>query len=368
MWKKSRQWHVWHRYGEMEGFPSVTVIIPAYNEEKTIFRKLKNLLEQDYPNIEVIIVNDGSNDSTGKMVQSFIANNSGSRYNFQLINLPHRGGKASALNHAFSHSKGEIVVVSDADTILGQNAIKQLVKSFHDPKVGAVTGKLSMINYEESSSTKLEESYRNIFDTLRLGESLMDSTPVFNGALLALRNNLYENLKSDTLADDTEISLKIREKGYKAIFIPTATVFAFTPKSFKFRMKQKIRRAQGIIQAMIRHRKIMFNPEYGNYGLIILPCEFFMHIVSPILVVLASTLFISIFATINMLPILTFSGLGLIVLSLMYYALRRLRKTRFSVDPIKIFMTFIEHQLFLFLGLLFILSKRGNAKWEKIND
>ena len=367
MRKKCLEWDSKSCFSEPGEIPSVSVIIPAYNEEKSIVRKLENLREQAYPIIEVVVVNDGSTDDTAKMVRSII-DRSSSPFQVQLVNLSNREGKASALNHAWRHCKGEIIIISDADTILGEDTITHLVSNFRDPNVGAVTGKLSMINYEDSSSTRIEKTYRNIFDMLRLGESCMDSTPVFNGGLVALRRSLFENLKSDTLADDTEISLRIREKGYKAIFDPTAKVYAFTPKSFKFRAKQKIRRAQGIIQSLIWHRQMLFNRKYGKYGLIILPCEFFMHIISPILLVLTAILFLSIllsasFALTNLAIIL---GFGIVVFGLISIALSCISKNRNPGNSTKIFVTFLEHQIFLALGLLFLLLRKGNSKWDKI--
>jgi len=369
MRRKSSEGDSWSIPCETDFAPSVSVIVPAYNEENTIVHKLRNLLEQGYPNMEIIVVDDGSNDDTTKMVQSFIDRNS-SKFRVRLVVLPKRKGKASALNYAWQHCNGEIVIISDAETTLGETAIKNLVQNFCDQKVGAVTGRLSMVNYEQTSATKLEKSYRNVFDMLRLGESHMDSTPIFNGPLVALRKNLFDHLESDTIADDTEISLTIREKGYRAIFDPRATVYAFTPKSFKFRMKQKIRRAQGIIQSLHRHRKILFNPAYGKYGTIILPCEFFMHVISPLLLVLISilSLFILVYNSIILMYFMVIFGLVIIIYGLTFVALRRTSKDRTPINLIEMFATFLEHQTFLMLGLLLLSVRKKNVRWEKIKD
>jgi cellulose synthase/poly-beta-1,6-N-acetylglucosamine synthase-like glycosyltransferase len=196
----------------------VSIIVPAYNEEKNIVRKLENLLQQGYPFMEVIVVNDGSTDRTAELVQSFIEKNS-LQHKVKLLNISKREGKPSAINHGFRYCKGEIIVISDADTILGENALQRIVQRFQDGKVGGVTGKLSMINYGESFSTDLEENYRNVFDILRLGESCMDSTPIFNGALIALRRQLFSPLRPDTIADDTEIALRVRKKAIRPYLI-----------------------------------------------------------------------------------------------------------------------------------------------------
>ena len=288
----------------------------------------------------------------------------------RLISSRKREGKPSAINRAMGCSNGDILVISDADTTLGENAIREIVKDFADPQIGAVTGKLLMLNYGESSATKLEEGYRNVFDILRLGESNIDSTPIFNGPLVALRRNLSDSLDSDTIADDSEISMMIREKGYRAVFEPMATVCAFTPKGFRNRTKRKIRMAQGVIQSFYRHKKILFNQNFGKYGLIVFPCEFFMNIVSPILLALiaAMLLMASVFNPITMGSLAIMICSGIIILQTIVYTLRRTSKRRIPINPVRLIITFLEHQIFLLVGLVLALSKKKNVKWERIKD
>ena len=369
MWIESRNWS--HRspdVGEKVDL-FVSVVVPAYNEEQTITKKLENLNAQTYLNMEVVVVNDGSTENTRAKVQRFIETAS-AKFRVRLLNLEEREGKASAINCGWKDCGGEIMVISDADTLLKRNAIQEIVQNFRDPRVGSVTGKLSMINYDENASTGLEKSYRSIFDILRLGESCIDSTPIFNGPLIALKHDLFEPLKLNTLADDTELALTTREKGYRAIFDPAAEVYASTPKDFKYRTKQKIRRAQGIIQAIVRHRKMIFNDEYGKYGLVILPGEFFMHIISPILVLLSVACLVFFFAlyAVSMVPILLLFGAIILILGIAPFLARILSRNRSLANPLKVFATFLEHQLFLGLGLLSFMWDRSSAKWEKIKD
>jgi cellulose synthase/poly-beta-1,6-N-acetylglucosamine synthase-like glycosyltransferase len=365
MWIESRDWKSLRKPSE-DYAPFISVIIPAYNERDAIDSKLRDLLKQDYPNMEIIVVDDGSADETSEIVKNFVKENS-SQLKVQLFAFPERRGKASAINYAWQHCNGEIVIISDADTLLGEGAIQKIVQNFSDQKVGAVTGKLSMINYGETSATKLEKAYRSIFDVLRIGESHIDSTPIFNGPLVALRRNLFDHLEPNTLADDTEISLKVIEKGYRAIFDPEAMVYAFTPKNFKFRMKQKIRRAQGIIQSFIRHRNMLFKSEYGRYGLVIFPAEFFMHIISPFLLVANAILFsFLIFNSILTIHFIAIFILVIAILGLILVAVGHMSKDFIPIRLIRLFLTFIEHQIFLMLGLLSIFVGRYSAKWEKI--
>lgn len=346
---------------------SVSVIVPAYNEEKNIVRKIENLLQQGYPDMNILVVDDGSTDGTVIAALRFIEQNS-LQHKVRLLNLPKREGKPSAINYGLQYCTGEIVVVSDADTILGERAIQKLIENFQDQNIGGVTGKLSMYNYNESFHSKLEENYRGLFDILRLGESFMDSTPIFNGALIAVRRNLFDPLKSDTIADDTEIALRIREKGYKSIYDPRVEVYASTPKQFKSRISQKIRRAQGIMQSFIRHRNILFNSNYGKFGLIIFPCEFFMFFISPLLFLLIALLLplslylisLDIAHVLFALSITVFIGFMLVILE------RSLKRR--LINPLKLLATFLEHQIFLTLALFSLVFKKGNVKWKKIEN
>ena len=369
MWIESRDWSHHSTKGGVKVDLSVSVVVPAYNEEKTITRKLENLNEQAYSNMEVIVVNDGSTENTKETVQRFIERTS-VKFKVRLLNLQERQGKASAINCGWKDCEGDIMVISDADTLLEKNAIQEIVQNFRDPHVGSVTGKLSMINYDENASTGLEKSYRSIFDILRLGESCIDSTPIFNGPLIALRRDLFEPLKLNTLADDTELALTTREKGYRAIFDPAAEVYAYTPREFKYRTKQKIRRARGIIQAIFRHRKMIFNSEYGKYGLVVLPGEFFMHVISPLLILLSVAFLAFFFAlyAVHMVPILLLFGVIILILGIAPFFARILSKNRSLANPLKVLATFLEHQLFLGLGLLSFMLNRSSAKWEKIKD
>jgi cellulose synthase/poly-beta-1,6-N-acetylglucosamine synthase-like glycosyltransferase len=262
------------------------------------------------------------------------------------------------------------LIITDADTTLKENAIREVAVDFIDPQVGAVTGKMEMANYAQSTVTKLEKSYRSMFDMIRIGESNIDSTPIFNGPLVALRRNLFEPLDSNSIADDTEISMMIREKGYRSIFEPRATVYATTPRGLQNRAKQKIRRGRGIIQSFFRHRKALFNRRYGKYGALVFPCEFFMTIISPALFFMAAILI----AITSVLYPLFMGIVGIIACSTIvaaqtiFFSLRRRPNNSAVADPLKMLESVLEHQIILFLGLFTALLKRTNVKWERVSD
>jgi cellulose synthase/poly-beta-1,6-N-acetylglucosamine synthase-like glycosyltransferase len=291
------------------------------------------------------------------------------------ISLPERQGKPSVINQAIQHCSGDILVITDADTLLKKDEIKQFLQRFRDAKVGAICGRLVMSNYQDSSASNIEESYRDVFDVIRLGESVLDSTPVFNGALIALRKSLFTPLKSDTLADDTELSFKIRRQGFNTVFDPNTIIYTDTPKRFKDRTTQKIRRAQGIIQSFYWHKDMLFSREFGKFGSFIFPCEFFMHILSPIIVAFTVALFFYIVLATPLLYMIVPFVLGLILIvfgifgiEVMFSKIKKNSSITVTSSLIKIFKllaTFVEHQMFLGVALLFLLFGRVNVKWKR---
>ena len=353
-------------------FPKVSLIIPTYNEEKTIFRKLENLKTLDYPRkmLEILVIDSNSSDKTKEIVNNLIQRYQG-ELNLRLICQQYRMGKALAINLALQHSTGEICIISDADATFEKNAIIKLVENFADPIVGAVTGKLVILNANQSSVTKLEKNYRSIFEILRLGESNMDSTPVFNGPIMAFRKNLIQELDSETIADDTEMSLKIRKQGSKAIYTPDAIAYEYTPNTYSSRTKQKIRRGQGIIQSFVRNKDVLFNSKYGVYGFIILPCEFFMHVISPILLLII--LLLTLVAVSIDFSLFFYFGLAvtsLLVLSGLLLLVQKIFMKSKSeiINPVSFLGTFLNSQFCLLIGLSLFLRGKKNSKWEKIDE
>ena len=357
MWMKSRGWKSLHNPGLEECAPFVSVVVPTYNEEDTIVHKLKNLMEQDYPSMEIIVVEGASEDRTVELIKKFVKDHD---LDVKLIMEEDRRGKASALNEAFKHCSGEIVVLTDADAIFEKDTVAKIVKNFDDTMIGAVTGRLVIVNADQSSVTRLEKSYRRIFEIIRRGESALDSTPIFNGPISAFRRKLLtDELESSTIADDTELSLKFREKGYRAIYDSEAIAYEYTPITFKSRVEQKRRRGQGIIQSLMRHKRMMFNLKYGKFGGIVFPAEFFMHIVSPILV---SAFLISLpYGLLLMDNYLLFSLIIAIVFS--FVAL-----TIMKIHVLNFILSFLNSQFILVLSLICHMFGRSEYKWRKISE
>jgi cellulose synthase/poly-beta-1,6-N-acetylglucosamine synthase-like glycosyltransferase len=345
-------------------YPNLSLIIPTYNEAQVITRKLENIRELQYPRdrLEVLVVDSASTDATSQLASDFIEAHKPT-LDVKLVTLDRRRGKASALNDTWYLCSGEITIITDADCLLEKGALYELVQNFQDPDVGVVTGSHVIVNKEESVARNLEESYRGIFNVLRKGESNLDSTPIVNGQLCAYRNGCIEKLYEDSVCDDIELALRIRKKGYRILYEPNAVFFEYTPRSMFARLAQKSRRAQGIIQQLWRFSSMMFKKAYGIYGFVILPFEFFFHIISPFLLTSLLGIFLLFVLEPSFLYVIVTAATLIVGSSLV---LRQFRDIKF--DPLVFLFTFIESNIYLMLGVLPLLFNRPSHKWEIVDE
>ncbi|MFC1919416.1 glycosyltransferase [Chloroflexota bacterium] len=332
--------------------PRVSVVVPAYNEEAVIENRLANLCSQDYRgNMEIVVIDDGSQDRTADLVRNFISENN---QDIRLLSGDERQGKAAALNEAFARCSGDIIVMTDADTTWEDGALTSAVSRFSNPDVGAVTGRQVLLNPSQTTATKSEQTYRGFFETLRIGESALDSTPIFNGPLSCYRKVLIRKISENSMADDSELAFQVRKQGYRCIYNPESVFYEYTPFSLKSRFTQKVRRAQGLIQLFWRERRALFNRRYGRFGTIVFPAEFFMIIVSPLL--LTAFLF-SLVASVVMLHIpVLIAAVAVLFLALLFLTLRK-------VNPIDFAVAFFDSQFTLLIALTCQLSGRSSHKW-----
>jgi cellulose synthase/poly-beta-1,6-N-acetylglucosamine synthase-like glycosyltransferase len=323
--------------------PKVSIIITTWNEENTIEGKLKNTLSLDYPKnkLEVIVIDSGSTDRTKSIVRKFRS--------VKLITEKTRMGKAHALNIVFGRCKGEIVVMSDSDCRLEKDILEKAIPYFFDPKVGAVTGRQILLNSDENLATKTESKYRQFYFTIRQAESIIDSTPIFHGEFSAFRKNLLDKIYNDSVADDSELAMRIRKKNFRAIMVWDAIYKEYAPNKLSERIKQKSRRAQGLIQIMFRFFPTFFmNPRYGYFGMIIFPLEFFMHVLTPLILLTAAVSLI-------FLPVTTLILFGVLISFVLMF-----KKTRFF------FLTFLHSQYACLKGMLTYAINGPSKSWDKV--
>ncbi len=279
--------------------PPVTIIIPAYNEETGISRTLDSLVEVDYPSKEIIVVDDGSSDNTYHIATGYKSKFPKDNNNIFSVFRKLNGGKSSAINYALRFSKNDIIIVIDADSMIGRGAIRSIVKHFNNADIVAVGGYVSIINPHTYNifinCTALE--IINSWNLMGRAFNLLGSVMIVPGALGAFRKKtLIERgiYDKDTITEDFDITIKILKSGGKIIFEESSLTYTEVPDNLKGLYNQRKRWYSGNFQTIIKHRNILTNNSYGilhkfGYPMTLLLFLFrsIWSIVVPITIVLA---------------------------------------------------------------------------------
>jgi len=261
--------------------PKVSVIIPAWNEQVGIVRTIKSILQSNYKNFELIIVNDGSSDKTDQMVNFFINNYDG---NIQIKYFKkENGGKASALTLGIKNATGEIVITTDADCAVDDEAIKNLVKHFSRKDVMAVAGNVRVGNSKNiiGSIQKLEYLYGFYF---KRADSLLNSVYIVGGAAAAYRKEVFEILgyfDTNIITEDIEYSTRILNAGYKICYATDAVFYTEVPSDIGSLIKQRLRWKYGRLKTFYKFRNLFFSAKGSQskfLSFIILPVALFSEI------------------------------------------------------------------------------------------
>jgi len=250
-------------------FPSVTVIVPAYNEERTIAKTLRSLLKLDYPRnkLKIFVVDDGSTDRTYEIAKRFENANRGLVKVFKKQN----GGKASALNYGIKRTKSELIVSLDADSFVSRDALKRMVGYFDDPTVMAVTPALKV--YKPKGFWRRIQAMEYLLGVfLRKAFALLGSVHVTPGPFSAYRRKFFERYgyyDEGNLTEDIEVALRIQAKGYDIENSIKAEVFTVAPNRFLPLLRQRLRWYTGFIVNLFRYRSLF--KQRNNLGFFVLP-------------------------------------------------------------------------------------------------
>ena len=231
--------------------PSVSFIVAVFNEESCLKEKIINSLEQDYPpgKVEFIFITDGSTDRSVDIISHYP--------DVRLLHSPERKGKSAALNRAVQYALNDILIFSDANTLLNKAATRNIARHYSDARTGGVAGEKKVISASSNEVGAGEGFYWKYESFLKKIDSEFYSVVGAAGELFSVRRNLYEPVKENVILDDFIISLKVAAKGYRIIYEPEAYATELPSASIKDEEKRKIRIAAGGFQSIIMLKKLL---------------------------------------------------------------------------------------------------------------
>lgn len=279
-------WQRFHRRPPSPAFaPAVTIIVPAYNEERVIASTVRSLLTQVYAGaLDIVVVDDGSPDDTfGVATREF-----GSDARVRLYRKAN-GGKASALNFGIARARGEIIVCLDADTQFTPSTVARLVAPLADPRVGAVAGNAKVGNRHNTVTRWQALEYVTSQNLDRRALAVLHAITIVPGAVGAWRKEWVQavgGFSEDTLAEDQDLTWSLGEEGARVVYADDAVAYTEAPDTLATLVRQRFRWTFGTLQCAWKHRRILFRPRYGALGMIALPnvwvFQLFYTAISPV--------------------------------------------------------------------------------------
>jgi len=271
--------------------PKVSIIVPAFNEEVNAIRTVEYLLKSNYPDIEIIFVDDGSLDHTYTKIKTAFETNS----KVKVLTKPN-GGKAAALNFGIEQSTGEILVCIDADTILPADAISKMIPFFADNKVGAVAGNVRVGNTVNMLTNWQSIEYTTSQNFDRRAYDAVNAILVVPGAIGAFRKtamHAIDGFTTDTLAEDCDLTLRMLREGYVIRTCNDALALTEAPETLQMFLKQRSRWTFGMMQSFWKHRDLLFSFKKANIGWLALPNLLIFNFIIPVFSPLVDILFIA---------------------------------------------------------------------------
>ncbi|MDP2326245.1 MAG: glycosyltransferase family 2 protein [Gammaproteobacteria bacterium] len=242
--------------------PPVTLVVSAYNEAAVIAEKVRNSLELDYPadRLHILVVSDASSDGTDAEVQSC------QDPRVELLRMSDRGGKTAGLNAAVRRARGDIIVFSDANALYDKQALRQLVRNFADPEVGAVTGESRYRIAEDDASTDAENQYWTYELWIKRLESSLGSLVGADGAIYAVRKELYQDLGVADLSDFVN-PLQVVARGYRNVYEAAAISYEGGAEGFAAEFRRKVRIVNRAWRATLKLRGLLNPFRHGFFAL-----------------------------------------------------------------------------------------------------
>ena len=326
--------------------PEVTLMVCAYNEEDIIAEKMDNTRRLDYPSdrLHLVWVTDGSNDNTNVLLSAYPE--------VKVIYFPERRGKAAALKHGIKEIDTEIVMMTDANTMLNPEAVREVARLMQDPKVGCVSGeKKVMARSNSDEAAQGEGLYWKYESTLKRLDSELYSAMGAAGELCVIRRQLMTDIPNDTLLDDFIISMEIVKKGYKIAYTSNAYAMEYGSADLHEESKRKRRIAAGGLQSCWRLRSLMNPLRHPVVAFQFVSHRVLRWTITPV----------CLFALVPLNTLLVLSGEGIVytiiwILQILFYAS--------AAAGVRISKYFIFMNLNVFRGMAYLFNN-STGMWEK---
>lgn len=353
---------------------SVSVIIPAYNEEVGIIKTLKSVLDTHYEKLEIVIVNDGSTDNTHELVNKFIENEKND-YNAEIKYLKlNNGGKARALNKALKLVSNDIVMTIDGDCLMDIHAITNTVKRFNCEKVGAVAGNVIVGNKSKTIEVIQQLEYLCGF-FLRRADSVFNSVFIIGGAAAAYRRTVLLEVGefcTEIVTEDIEMSTRILAAGYKTRYAADAVTFTEGPSNWRCLFDQRLRWKFGRFQTFIKFQNIFFSKskQHNKYlTWLVLPIAVYAEFILLIEIFVLAIFFTYTLVCNDYLPLMILITLmtTIIMLKICFDSKKHFHKNLFVIAPVA-WLLFLTVDIVEFQALyrsLKRLYKKENLQWQK---
>src|SRR5918996_1625796 len=348
-----------------EGFqPPVSIVVPAYNEAAGIEQAVRSLASSDYPEFEVVVVDDGSTDGTGELVDSL------GLPGVRVIREPNRG-KAEALNTALAAASYDLIAAVDADTVFESGTLATLVRPFADPGVGAVAGNTKVGNRRSLLGLWQHVDYVTGFNLDRRLYDVLGCMPTVPGAVGAFRRSALVEVggfSSDTLAEDTDITIALGRRGWKVVYAQRARGFTETPASLGGLWRQRYRWSFGTMQSVWKHRRALFRRGEGPIGKIVLPYLVLFQIALPLLAPLIDVFALYGIIFLDPVPVLAYwLGFNLLIIAQGAYAFRLDRERPWALIVLPL-QTFVYRQLMYLVVLQSVASAAQGLRlrWQHV--
>ena len=326
--------------------PEVTLMVCAYNEEDIIAEKMDNTRRLDYPadRLHLVWVTDGSNDNTNSLLAAYP--------DVKVIYSPERRGKAAAIKHGINEIDTEIVMMTDANTMLNPGAVREIARLMQDPRVGCVSGeKKVMARSDSDEAAQGEGLYWKYESTLKRLDSELYSAMGAAGELCVIRRQLMTDIPDDTLLDDFIISMEIVKKGYKIAYTSNAYAMEYGSADLHEESKRKRRIAAGGLQSCWRLRSLMNPLRHPVVAFQFVSHRVLRWTITPV----------CLFALVPLNTLLVLSGEGIVytiiwILQILFYAS--------AAAGVRISKYFVFMNLNVFRGMAYLFNN-STGMWEK---